>query len=189
MKDYLIVFDAPVNDAHSNWVLDAARQKFGAKPVRYLVLTHHHMDHTGGLRAYAAQGATVVVGKGAAEHFRSVLAAPFRRNPDLPSRDLSKTPITEVADKQVFTDGQREVVAYVIENPHATATLIGYVPDARLGFVTDLWSPGQPLGTTLNPNQASVVAVVKKVGITPLKFAGGHGGTADYATLSALDGK
>src|SRR5262247_1216917 len=52
LKDYLIVFDAPVNDAHSSWVLDAAKQKFGAKPVRYLVLTHHHMDHTGGLRAY-----------------------------------------------------------------------------------------------------------------------------------------
>src|SRR5262249_59012744 len=61
MKDYLIVFDAPVSDAQSNWVLDAARQKFGAKPVKYLVLTHHHMDHAGGLRAYAAQGATIVV--------------------------------------------------------------------------------------------------------------------------------
>ena len=165
MKDYLIVFDAPVTDAQSNWTLDAARQKFGAKPVKYLVLTHHHMDHTGGLRAYIAQGATLVVGKGAAEHFRSVLAAPFRRNPDLQARDLSRAPITEVADKQVFSDGQREVVAYVIENPHAAASLIGYVPAERLGFVTDLWSPGPPLGATLNPNQAAVVAAVKKLGI------------------------
>src|SRR5213593_1166914 len=189
MKDYLIVFDAPVTDAQSNWTLDAARQKFGAKPVKYLVLTHHHMDHTGGLRAYIAQGATIVVGKGAAEHFRSVLAAPFRRNPDLQSRDLSRTPIMEVADKQVLSDGQREVVLYVIENPHATASLIGYVPDARLGFVTDLWTPGPPLGATLNPGQAAVVAAVKKAGISPLKFAGGHGSTAEYASLAALDGK
>src|SRR6266566_4528272 len=59
MKDYLIVFDAPVTDAQSKWTLDAARQKFGAKPVKYLVLTHHHMDHTGRLRAYIAQGATL----------------------------------------------------------------------------------------------------------------------------------
>ena len=189
MKDYLIVFDAPVTDAQSNWTLDAARQKFGAKPVKYLVLTHHHMDHTGGLRAYIAQGATLVVGKGAAEHFRSVLAAPFRGNPDLQARDLSRAPITEVADKQVFSDGQREVVAYVIENPHAAASLIGYVPAERLGFVTDLWSPGPPLGATLNPNQAAVVAAVKKLGISPVKFAGGHGSTADYSTLAALEGK
>src|SRR3989442_997466 len=189
MKDHLIVFDAPVTDAQSNWTLDAARQKFAGKPVKYLVLTHHHMDHAGGIRAYAAQGATIVVGKGAAEHFRSVLAAPFRRNPDLQSRDLSRTPIMEVADKQVLSDGQREVVLYVIENPHATASLIGYVPDARLGFVTDLWTPGPPLGATLNPGQAAVVAAVKKAGISPLKFAGGHGSTAEYAALAALDGK
>src|SRR5206468_7567163 len=113
MKDYLIVFDAPVTDAQSNWTRDAARQKFGAKPVKYLVLTHHHMDHIGGLRAYAAQGATLVVGKGTAEHYRRVLAAPFTRNPDLSARDLSRTEIIEVTDKRVFSDGQREVHAYL----------------------------------------------------------------------------
>ena len=31
---------------------------------RYVVITHHHIDHSGGVRAYAAEGATVVVGKG-----------------------------------------------------------------------------------------------------------------------------
>jgi len=33
------------------------------------------------------------------------------------------------------------------------------------------------------------VAGVKKAGIAPVKFAGGHGGTADYAPLAALEGK
>ena len=45
--------------------------------MKYLVLSHHHMDHAGGVRAFAAQGATIVTGKGTAEHFRRVLAAPF----------------------------------------------------------------------------------------------------------------
>ncbi len=190
MKDHLVAFDAPVTDWQSNWTLDAAKQKFGAKPVKYLVLTHHHMDHVGGLRAFAAQGATIVVGKGAGEHFRRVLAAPYRRNPNLPAaRDLSGTPILEVADKHVLTDGQREVALYIAENPHSHAMLIGYLPAERLGFVTDLWNPGPPLGATLNPNQAAVVATVKRFGITPLKFAGGHGSTADYSTLAALEGK
>src|SRR3989441_3303995 len=190
MSDHLIVFDAPVSDWQSNWTLNAARQQFGAKPVKYLVLTHHHMDHTGGLRAYAAQGATIVVGKGNGEHFRRVLATPARRNPDLPARDLSGTPIVEVADKKVLTDGRREVGVYLIENPHSTGLVIGYVPDARLGFVTDLWSPGRdPLPPKLTPPLAAVVAGVKKAGITPLKFAGGHGSTADYPALAELEGK
>jgi hypothetical protein len=190
MRDHLIVFDAPVGDGHSNLVLALAKAKYPGKPVKYLVLTHHHMDHAGGVRAYVAQGATLVVGQGAGAHFRKVLAAPFTRNPDLPSRDLSRAEVAEVADRRVFTDGQREVHAYRIDNPHADATLIGYVPAARLGFVTDIWSPGAgALPDKLNPNLAALVAGVKKAGIAPLKFAGGHGSTADYAPLAALEGK
>jgi glyoxylase-like metal-dependent hydrolase (beta-lactamase superfamily II) len=189
LRDSLIVFDSPVSDAQSSWLLGALKAKYSGKPVKYLVLTHHHMDHTGGLRAYAAQGATIIVGKGAGEHFRRVLAAPFTRNPDLPARDLSKTPIVEVADRHVITDGQREVHAYRIDNPHVEGMLIGYVPDAKIGFVTDIWSPGAPLPDKLNPALAALVGGVKKAGITPARFAGGHGGVADYGPLAALEGK
>jgi glyoxylase-like metal-dependent hydrolase (beta-lactamase superfamily II) len=189
-RDHLIVFDAPVSDAHSKWVLDAARAKYPGKPVKFLVLTHHHMDHAGGLRGYAAEGATLVVGRGTAGHYRRVLAAPFTRNPDLPARDLRNTPIVEVADKHVFADGMREVHAYAIDNPHADGFLIGYVPETRLGFVTDIWSPGAgALPDKLNPQQAALVAGVKRAGISPLRFAGGHGSVADYAPLAALEGK
>jgi glyoxylase-like metal-dependent hydrolase (beta-lactamase superfamily II) len=190
MSDHLIVFDAPVSDAQSKWVLDALKAKYPNKPVKYLVLTHHHMDHAGGLRAYAAQGAILVVGQGTAAHYKKVLAAPATRNPDLAVRDLSKTEIIEVMDKRVLSDGRREVHAYVIApNPHADGLLIGFVPDAQLGFVTDIWTPGPPLPDKLNPLMASLVAGVKKAGISPQKFAGGHGGVADYAPLAALEGK
>ena len=66
--------------------------------------------------------------------------------------------------------------------------MIGYAPDARIGFVTDIWSPGTPLPDKLNPALTSLVAGVKKAGIEPLKFAGGHGSSADYAPLAALEG-
>lgn len=103
--------------------------------MKYLVLTHHHMDHAGGLRAYLAQGASLVVGTSAGHHFGHVMAAPFTRTPDLPHRDLTKTPILEVADRSV----------------------IGYVEDARLGFVTDVWSPGAtPLPDRLTPALAAL---------------------------------
>jgi metallo-beta-lactamase superfamily protein len=165
-----------------------ARAPVKVGDVKYLVLTHHHMDHAGGLRAFVAQGATLVVGPGTTAHYRRVLAARATRNPDLPPRDLGAVTIMEVADKRVFTDG-REVAVYAIDNPHANGMLIGYVVDARLGFVTDVWTPGPPLPDKLNPNLASVVAAVKKQGISPSRFAGGHGSIADYAPLAALEGK
>jgi glyoxylase-like metal-dependent hydrolase (beta-lactamase superfamily II) len=190
MKDHVIAFDAPISDAQSNWTLAAAKEKFPNKPVKYLVLMHHHMDHSGGLRAYAAQGATVVVAKGSAEHFKKALAAPFTRNPHLTSKDLSATPIVEVDGRQVLTDGTREVTLQVIENPHATGMLVGYIADANLGWVTDLWSPGRdPLPEKLNANQAAFVAAVKKAGLNPAKFAAAHGSTGEFAPLAALEGK
>ena len=189
MGDHLIVFDSPVSDGHSSLVLALARAKYPNKPVKFLVLSHHHMDHAGGFRAYAAQGATLVVGKGTGEHYRRLLAAPATRNPDLPARDLSRTQIVEVSGKHVLTDGQREAHAYLIDNPHADGYLLGYVPEARIGFVVDIWSPGTPLPDKLNPGLAAVIAGVKKAGIQPLRFAGGHGSVADYATLTALEGR
>jgi glyoxylase-like metal-dependent hydrolase (beta-lactamase superfamily II) len=190
-RDHLIVFDAPVSDGQTKLVLDMAKARYPGKPVKYLVLTHHHMDHAGGLRAYAAQGATLVVGRGTTAHYRRVLASPFTRNPDLASRDLRNTPIVEVANKHVLTDGAREVHVYSIDpNPHADGLLIGYVPEARLGFVTDIWSPGAgPLPDKLNPALAALVTGVKRAGISPERFAGGHGSVGAYAPLAALEGK
>ena len=67
--------------------------------------------------------------------------------------------------------------------------LMVYVPDAKLGYVTDLWNPGQPLPDKATPAMVSVVNTVKRAGIEPARFAGGHGSTADYATLTKLVGQ
>mgnify|MGYP006266819931 CR=1 FL=1 len=189
MQDHLIVFDAPVSDAQSNWTIRAAQARYGAKPVRYIVLTHHHMDHAGGLRAYMAQGATLVVGRGATAHYRRVLAAPATRNPDMGAYDFSKVNIIEVSDRYTMTDGSRQVSAHFTENPHVDGMLIGYVADARIGFVTDIWSPGAaPLPKEISTPLAAVVTAARRAGISPLRFAGGHGGTAEYAPLAGLAG-
>ena len=73
MSDHLVMVDAPVSDAQSLWVLSNAKQRFPGKPVRWVVLTHHHMDHAGGVRGALTDGGTLVVGQGAREHFRRVI--------------------------------------------------------------------------------------------------------------------
>jgi glyoxylase-like metal-dependent hydrolase (beta-lactamase superfamily II) len=191
MSDHLIMVDAPVSDAQSIWVVNTARQRFPGKPIRWLVLTHHHMDHAGGMRGVLAEGAVLVVGQGAGPHYRKALAAPIQRNPDMKPLDFSTVQILEVPESHVMSDSKgRQVIAYAMQdNPHAKGLLMAYVPDAKLGFVTDVWSPGVPLPDKPNPGLISVVRTVTRTGIQPERFAGGHGSVAPYANLTKLTGQ
>ena len=190
MSDHLVVMDAPVTDAQSVWLVGQTRARFPGKPIRWLALTHHHMDHAGGLRGILAEGATLVVGQGAGAHYRRVLAAPTTRNPDLKPQSFHMTPILEVPDSHVMSDSSgREVIVYGMDNPHAKGMLMGWVPHAKIGFVTDIWSPGVPLPAKPNPGLASVVNTVKRAGLQPERFVGGHGSIADYQMLTRLVGQ
>jgi hypothetical protein len=190
MSDHLIVLDAPVSDAQSLWLVGQTRARFPGKPIRWVALTHHHMDHTGGIRGLLAEGGTLVVGQGAGAHFRRILEAPITRNPDLKPQSFHMNPILEVPESHVMSDSAgRQVVVYVMDSPHAKSTLMGWVPHARLGFVTDIWSPGVPLPAKPNPGLVAVVNTVKRAGLEPERFAGGHGSTADYASLMRLVGQ
>lgn len=191
MSDHLVMVDAPVSDGQSLWVVEQAKQRFPGKPIKLLVLTHHHMDHAGGVRGVLAQGAVLVVGQGSREHYRRVLASPMQRNPDLKPMDFSQVPILEVPESHVMSDSTgRQVVAYVMhDNPHAKGLLMAYVPHAKLGYVTDVWTPGIPLPEKPNAGLMSVVNTVKRAGIQPERFAGGHGSSAPYADLAKLAGQ
>ena len=190
MSDHLIVVDAPVTDAQSMWLLNATKSQFSGKPIRWVVLTHHHMDHAGGVRGLLGDGATLVVGQGSYKHFNDVLRAPTTRNPDMKVMDLTRVPIMEVPQSHLMSDSRgRQVMAYAMDNPHANGMLMVWVPDAKLGYVTDIWTPGPPLPAKPNPGLASVVSAVKKAGIQPERFAGGHGSVDDYQKLEKLMGQ
>ena len=181
-NNYLIAVEAPNDDGQAVQSIEMAKKKYPGKPIRYLILTHHHVDHVGGMRTYAAEGATIVVGKGDGDYFRKVLARPETLNPDAPKNAFTPK-VVEVPDKWSVKDGGREVDTYMIENPHAADMMIVYIPDAKLGIVTDLYVPGAP-----PPSNANVAALVKGVsrwGIKPERFAGGHGSVGPYADVVA----
>jgi glyoxylase-like metal-dependent hydrolase (beta-lactamase superfamily II) len=186
MKDHLIIFDAPIDEQQSRWTIAAAKAKY-RKPVKYLIMTHHHWDHANGARTYVAEGATVIVGKGSKDHFARMFSAPHTVIEDELQRNKRKAAIIEVVDKRVVSDGKRQVGLYHIEHSHSTGTLIVMVPDARLGFVTDIWSPGRdPLPPKATQSFIELVKGVRQHGLEPERIAGGHGTFGYYKDLAAL---
>ena len=180
-NDGLIAVEAPGDDGQSKIVMGLAEQKYPGKPWKYLLLDHHHIDHIGGLRAFAAAGATIVVGKGDGAFYRKVLSAPETLNPYGTKQVPPK--VEEVDGKWSATEGGRTIEAYSLDNPHSTGYIIPYIPDAKLGFVTDIWSPA-PQIPPANPGTTALVKGVQKMGIQMDRMAGGHGGVGNFADLA-----
>ena len=73
MDDHLVIFDSPYGEAQSRATIDLAKAKDPGKPIKYLVQTHHHMDHSGGMRTYVAEGATVLVAAQTQAYFNKAM--------------------------------------------------------------------------------------------------------------------
>ncbi len=161
--DGLVIVDAPWFDRRSEEVLAELAERWPDKPLKYVILTHHHIDHSGGFRAYVRAGATLVTSQGNAELFEDALRAAGHESAS----------IVAVGQSAALDDIGRRVEAYDIVNSHADATLIAYVPDERLAFTTDLYSPGRPRQTPLSVSE--LLASVQFHGIDVERFVGGHG--------------
>ena len=183
MKDYLVIFDAPYGELQSRWAIDAAKAKYPGKPIKYLVLTHHHMDHTGGMRTYVAEGATVIVPSGDKAYFERDVKSPRTIAPDALQKNPRTAQITEVKDEMTIKDDSTEVRLYYITNPHVQGMLIAHVVTGNIVYVTDLISPRGPIERS--PATVSVGDLLRKYNINGALIAGGHGTTVKQADITA----
>jgi glyoxylase-like metal-dependent hydrolase (beta-lactamase superfamily II) len=182
MKDGLAVFDAPTDEGQSKWVIDAAKAKYPGKPIKYLVLTHHHMDHTGGMRAFAAEGATVIVPAPDKAYFEQVIKAPHTLEADAQQKAMKPATVQEVKDTFSIKDDMAEINLYNIPNPHVDGYLLIHVVKDNILWVTDLISPRGPIAR--NPATVAVGEALRKHNITGALIAGGHGVTAKQADIA-----
>jgi hypothetical protein len=184
MADGLVIFDAPCCETQSGWVIDAAKAKYPGKPIKYVVLTHHHMDHTGGTRAYVAEGATVVVPDTAYAYFQKNLALPHTVVADAEQTQQKPVHVVGVAGLMSIKDDSVEIRLHKIANPHVDGMLVGHVVQPNVVWVTDIWSPGRDAAK--NAGVMALNAAVKKLGITDAIFAGGHGSNAKQSSLDTI---
>ena len=148
--DHLVVVDAPNTSAVTERAIATIKRALPGKPIRYVVPTHHHGDHAGGVRSFVAEGATIVTTAGNASFFRRVAAANARTlAPDALSRSPRAPTIETFTGRRVFTDGTRTLeVRDIGPSPHAQEILVAWVPAAGIVFQGDLLNAGND-GTSL----------------------------------------
>jgi len=151
------------------------------KPVGMVVNTHHHWDHSGGVRGALAAGLPVVTHRRNASFVRGIGTARKTVTPDALSRQGARVPpLTLVDDSLTLGEGERRVVIYRLPTAHVEGMLAAYVPSARLLFTSDVLSPA---ATLAQAGSAEIVAFARARGITIDKVVGGHGGVANWADV------
>ena len=177
-NDHVLVFEAPEQILYNNnsvQALTKIKETVPGKPIKYLVLSHHHSDHAGGFREYVAEGATIVT---TAETKKSLEKAATIESSLLPKISQGKKMMIEAIEKKrVFQDDKHVVELYDIgPNPHADQILVAYLPKEKILFQADLLNAA-PNGTfPIAPDATiSFAENLQKLGLAVEKIYGVHG--------------
>jgi glyoxylase-like metal-dependent hydrolase (beta-lactamase superfamily II) len=194
MKDYVIVVEAPLNDERTVATLAEVERLVPGKPIRYVVNSHHHFDHTGGVRAAAGWGATIVTHEVNRAFLERVLAAPATVGPDYLARAGRRTaPVEGVRTQRTLTDGTRTVeVLHLSGNLHAEGLLVVYLPQEKLLIEADAFTPG-PAGAAPpsppNPYSAHLADAIARSGIAVERLLPLHGRIVPLSELRRAVGR
>lgn len=191
--DHIVMLEAPTSDARSVAANEAVRKVAPDKPIRYVVNTHAHYDHAGGLRAYVAEGITVITHEANRAFLEQAWARPRTIAPDTLSRSPRDPVIETVSDRRVLTDGTRTLEIYHLRNSgHHVGTLIAYLPRERILMYGDGYNPpagDDPRDPTRTPEYGmQLYEAVQELKLDPERIAPVHGRVVPFANLRVAIG-
>ena len=142
---YVAVIEGPLGDARSEAVIAEAKKLAPNKPIKYLINSHHHFDHLGGVRAYVAEGATIITNEANVAYYEKLFTAPHTLDPDDLAKNPKKPTIMPVKEKYVLTEGGQSLEIYHIEgDSHAADLMMFYFPKAKILVEADDFTPSTP---------------------------------------------
>jgi glyoxylase-like metal-dependent hydrolase (beta-lactamase superfamily II) len=139
--DHIVVVDAPLDEARSLAVIAKVKETIPNKPIKYLINTHAHFDHAGGLRTYVDEGATIVTLPMNQAFYELAWRAPHTLKPDRLEQS-KKTPRFETVTngKLVLSDGKRAIEIHQQVTSHDDAIVMVYLPAEKILVQADGWA-------------------------------------------------
>src|SRR5438094_940988 len=171
-KDHIMMLEAGQSEARGLAYIAETKKLIPNKPIRYVMNTHPHSDHTGGLPALVAEGATIITHKNNEEFFEKALNTPRTLLNDTLAKNPKKAKIEAVGEKKVYSDGTRTVELYhVAPVPHSNGLMIAYIPKEKILFQGDFSvNPGQPA----NDHVKALVPILEKLNLNFDRYINVH---------------
>ncbi len=197
--EFVAVFEAPGNERRSLAVIEEIAKLAPNKPIRWLITSHPHFDHIGGLRTYLHIGSTIVTHLLNLEFLNHDVLGyePRTVEPDI----VSKWPPTELAEgynyeaiqeNYVIADDSRILRVYYVQPlRHVTGMLMAYLPAERIAFQADLFDTHEPPRAAQLPAMRSLYSQVQRMKLDVAMLAPVHGPPVPWSefvtALNALE--
>jgi glyoxylase-like metal-dependent hydrolase (beta-lactamase superfamily II) len=202
-KDFVTVIEGPLSNQRTNAVVAEVHKLFPNKPIKYLVNTHNHFDHLGGVRGFVAEGATVIADDHNRAFYEQVVLAPQPRSlsPDrLSQRPFAPTgpgtlALQTFSDHYTISDGNETIELYHVEPiadgfNHSDNMLIAYLPKEKIVINADMYGP-PPAGTTpanVGANSVSLYKAIKRLRLDVAQHVPIHGNPGSNADFERIVG-
>jgi glyoxylase-like metal-dependent hydrolase (beta-lactamase superfamily II) len=190
--DHLVVVEALGNDARSHTVMAEVKRLVPNKPIRYVVNTHAHFDHSGGIRAFAAEGITIITQEVNKPFLEKVLGLPHRLNPDSLAKSNRRATVEGFADKRVLTDGTNTLELHHIRgNLHHDGLLMAYLPKQKVLIQADAFHPRPGAKPYPSPPQFTVnfYENIQRLKLDVAQVLHIHGGADPIAVVAKAAGR
>jgi glyoxylase-like metal-dependent hydrolase (beta-lactamase superfamily II) len=194
MRDHIVVVDVPNNEARASAVLAKAKELMPNKPIRYVVTSHHHWDHLGGIRAAMNEGATIVTHESNKSFLERVAKTPHTIVPDKLAASKKPVKVQTVGDKGQLTDGMHTIELHLLKGyEHTGDMLVVYLPKEKILAEPDAFTPppqaGTPLVKTAVPYAKALYDNIQRLKLDVKTIAPFHGNrTGDVAELARAAG-
>jgi glyoxylase-like metal-dependent hydrolase (beta-lactamase superfamily II) len=198
-KDFVTVIEGPLSNQRTNAVVAEVRKAFPNKPIRYLVNTHNHFDHLGGVRGFVAEGATVITDDKNRNFYQRVVLAPQSRTlaPDrLSQRPFAPTgpgtlELQTFTDHYTISDGNETIELYHVDGlNHSDNMLVAYLPKEKIVINADLYGPPPAGGNLANVSNNAVVLYrnLKRLKLDVAQHVPIHGNPGSNADFERIVG-